>query len=211
MAKRKNEIGVCTEHTAAHVVLPRLTTKLAAYYPHGLSVFFSPSREGSRVAMEIGYDDPISIVAVFPRRPKVLYGGDAEIVIKINRELFMYAEHAEPFGIPVFAGVPVVSSLFELACDPLVAWFTISPSEAADDQFVRLDRAQGRVVLVARSSDDIVGPLESEEVATLVRSHTTSTTWGEAVHSLSVIRRETYGWGYPPFAGYKPYVVLLWS
>jgi hypothetical protein len=112
-------------------------------------------------------------------------------------QLFMYAEKAERFGIPVFAGVPVVASLFELARDPLVAWFTISPSEAAADQFVRLARAHGRVVLVSRSSDDIVGSLESEEVAMLVRSHATSTTWGEAAHSLAVIRRETYGWRYP--------------
>ena len=107
-------IGFMSEHTAEFYLVPAL---LRASSTHGVQAFpfyFWSTREGNRVGVESGIGQGLRIAAIYPRRPKVRHAGDDRVLIKFNHSLFVAAREGEALGLPVLAGVPLVSSLFDL-------------------------------------------------------------------------------------------------
>ena len=166
-------------------------------------------REASRVATDVSLPDQITVVAVFPRRPKVLYGGDTEVAVKFNRELFVFAHHVASFGIPVFAAAPVASSLLEMMQGQPSAWFEIIPNENPGEllQLVRDERGN---LPTATSDAAVRGPLSVRGVLQAIHARAHRQTWPTVLATLANARKQTYGFGYPMFRGYRPYVVFAW-
>lgn len=198
--------GFCSEHTAEYVLAPRFVGLFAARGLQAVPLFFWLTREGSATGRCSAPDRNVRVVAVFARRPKLSGRGDA-IEIKFNDELFEYAAAARDVGIPVFAGAPVATSVFDLTEQCALAWFSISTRHRGD-----------RVVLVEVApphrlvADDlgVSAPLSDDAIFDIVGREAAIKRWGEVADSLRFIRgmsglRRHVRWG----SGYKPFIAII--
>jgi len=85
--------------------------------------------------------------------------------VKFNRQLLEYASEASHYGIPIFAGVPLVSRLRDFNQECKIAWFKINPSSSLKcfDEWWRLDVPSGKRIEEPDESvvDMIEDPLDS--------------------------------------------------
>lgn len=102
-------------------------------------MYFWATREGSRVAQERHASQRFRVLVVFARRPKVLDGSN--MLGKINRELFEFADRAVAYGLPSVAAFPAVGDLFELGRNFQTYWFPLAGLQHQDTHFkVHLSR-----------------------------------------------------------------------
>lgn len=135
MLTRARPIAFMCERTAEYALVPALAKILQRDYKAAFPFWFSSTREGSAVA-----DLPASfrLLAAFARRPKVLVSGDRVVTVKFGHMLFEVARKARSFGIPVLAGVPLVSALEGLAHTPECWWFLIRDHSGNRDDVVHI-------------------------------------------------------------------------
>lgn len=204
---RAREIGFISEHTAEFVIVPDLVHRLRTAYPSVVPIYYWSTREGSRVSLETSAD--VRVVALFPRRPKVSTPNQDDVLVKFNASLFDYATNAADVGIPVLAGVPLVSSLPALV-ECATAWFHIRPGGPAADALCRLSLPEGKAI-EGISSDYLDQFRTSEEIVSVVREATRSVSWTEAADNLRHLKRQSAGERvYPWASGYQPmHAVLL--
>lgn len=190
MKPRSKPIAFICERTVEYVLIGRLARVLSQNYTAIFPFHFSAGREGSAVSE---LDESLKVVAVFPRRPKILTSGSQEVYVKFNRILFDVAGKARRFGIPVFAGVPLISSLGSLADDPDCAWFLIQSrsSSSSSDVVHRMDLASRR--LLTSREEGVEGPLDSKQLLAQVELHARSYWWPEAAENLRKLRKRDDG------------------
>jgi len=207
---RSKPISFISEHTAEYIIVPAMTRVLNKVFEQVIPFYFWSTREGSSVATVEG---DIRLLAVFPRRPKVIVPRQDSIMVKFNKILFETAQIFNEFGIPTFAGVPLVSSLDQLCLETRCAWFYLqtNPSNINDVNCnLRLDNLE---ISFAESTDKIEGPLSDEQLIHYVSDNSHTMTWEEAILKIKDMRmRYQREQGFSNFwflGGYKPYYIAL--
>ena len=107
-----------SEHTGEYALIPDLRRRLSPRYRNIVPIYFWSSREGNVRMLEKLRPMPVRLLTAFARRPKVDKRHPGTIYLKVNKELVEYAHASEPLGLPVIAGIPLVSSVFDLAGKP---------------------------------------------------------------------------------------------
>ena len=131
--------SIFTERTAEYAILPPLLAYLRQRFGAAVPMYFWATREGSSAAQERHAGQRFQVLVVFARRPKVLDGRN--MLGKINRELFEFADRAVVHGLPSVAAFPAVSDLFELGRNFQTCWFPLPGLPHQDTHFkVHLSR-----------------------------------------------------------------------
>jgi len=202
-------ISFISEHTAEYALVGDITQCLMQRFSSVIPVYFWATREGSRVGCEYMQGRPVKIVAAYARRPKVQEPGQDWLLVKINSQLFQAAALGQQLGIPVFAGVPVVTSLTSFRLGVPCCWFVLSPKCSSDgDCEFRLsvaDRTTER-----SSGSNIMGPLSQDEIIRVVEDHARAQPWEKASLFIREINRSGTQYLYSRFVpGYRPFFLLI--
>jgi len=200
----------CSEHTVEYVLVPRIVREFAPHYDKVVALYFWATREGNTTSRLCDPHETVRLVSVFPRRPKVATPNDQSVLVKFNAELFTWATESYRFGIPTFAGVPLVSSLAHLTLESPLAWFHLAPAHLGDVELtITLD---GRVVQVPSQSDSVEGPINLTDVLNRVGRLSRPCSWEEALEHLNQVRSNARPARYFYFiGGYKPFHLLLFG
>lgn len=114
------------------------------------------------MGIESGHGIEVRVAAMFPRRPKVSAPTDTLIEVKFNYSLFEAKEMGEQVGLPVFAGAPLASSLFDLNATTECGWFDLHRIPSPDeDVFCRIDLSTSPSTFYP---DSEISPLSEEEL-----------------------------------------------
>jgi len=122
----KNKTSFLSEHTCEFLMVPRITQYLERIYPVVIPIYYWGSREGIALSRGIMRSKSLRVLAFYPRRPKVNAMGDHEIEVKFNQHLFIRANTLIDHGIPVLAGVPMITDIYEARSNCPCAWFRIN-------------------------------------------------------------------------------------
>jgi hypothetical protein len=206
----KPKAFVC-ERTAEYLLVPRLVSMLSAVVPNVVPFYFWSSREGSPVSRDCDSGVGVRLVSVFARRPKIMRGARDRIVMKINRELLEAANVAVRSGIPMFAGVPLVSSIFGFTLGARCGWFELTESDDAPSDAEIVIRLDGAVLERSRGTEAVIGPLRDEEVIDRIQQGARTMTWTEGIEHLRAIRpsRSTDGGFFAALGTYRPFYLML--
>jgi hypothetical protein len=152
---------------------------------------------------------PVKIIAAYARRPKVKEPGQGWLLVKINSQLFQAAAFGQRFGIPVFAGVPLVTSLSSFRLGVPCCWFGLSPKCPSEpDREFRLSLADPTAQ--RSSGSNIIGPLCQDEIIRVVEDHARAQSWEDASLFIREINRSTAQFLPPAFlAGYRPFLLVI--
>lgn len=208
MTRRSRPVAFLCERTAEYVLVSELKTVLMPKYEFTFPFHFSTTREGSSVA---DIAESLKVLAVFPRRPKILTSGAKEVFVKFNESLFEVAHKAERYGIPVFAGMPLISSLGCLAIKPECAWFLIQSQRRSFGEVIhKIDLT--RATLLTENQEGLEGPLSANQLLEHVEISARWHGWTEVTHILRELRRSDDGrLFFFPFGGspYRPFFFAL--
>lgn len=207
--------GFITEHTAEYVLVPDIVQRLSVKYEHIIPFFFWQTREGQAKARD-SFDGITRLVACYARRPKVDYVRAPEIVVTFNDLLFIHSQIAREFGIPVFAGVPCISSFLELRLGAECAWFSLAGAEGfIGDAQALLSIHVPSLLAVYPAGAPIAGPLDNDQLINEVEQCAVPMPWKEMVNSIVKIRERVYRQGHygsnfwGPYLPYKPFYLAL--
>lgn len=197
-----------SEHSAEYVLVPNLASILSVKYPSLVPIYFWATREGGSLAVASLGSSRVRLVTAFARRPKTNNPGSDVLFLKINASLLEAAETGARLGSPVFAGVPLATSLLHFnTCTPC-AWFAL-PGEVqvAGDIHIRLSLSEKRSN-PSNKKGVINGPLTEDEIMDIVSRKTIPMTWADAVQAMKNIRKSgrSYGWF---MAGYQPFFLII--
>ena len=207
-------IGFLSEHSVEFVLVPQLISILSKTYSNIVPFYFWAAHEGNSVSHSCDTGEYIRLIAVYPRRPKVSHPHDSEILIKFNAALFEKAREYEQSGIPVFAGVPRVSSIMDFRLNTPCSWFEILGAEGPTD-------IEGTISLESEerwaipNNDVIRGPLSKEQLVNSVKSRSALMRWDEAIRHIREVRKtKNYTHFFTDlfggrFGGYKPFYLML--
>ena len=201
----KTRQSFMSEHTVEFYLVPRFIAILNTRFPYVLPFFFWSTREGNATSRRAEPAHPVRVCALFPRRPKL--GETGNVLMKVNLELYDIASELSDAGIPVFAGIPLVSSLIQLAQTFECNWYCLTDSEnKSADREVECDSAVELVEATLR------GPLRHHEVVDIVEARSQPTTWQIMIETLRYIRNREALDGYHFRFGpvYKPVYFMFW-
>jgi hypothetical protein len=151
-------------------------------------------------------DCRVKVLAAYARRPKVTHAGDETILVKLNSLLFASARAGAGFGIPVLAGVPLVSSLLRFSIGVPCAWFLLEPVEKAETEF-NLRLSQPREVKDPVSG--VSGPLTPVEIADIAASRCREMDWMLAAEGMRSVKEQEQGYRGPFGVGYTPFFLVM--
>lgn len=198
-----------SEHTAEFILVPRMQALLSDSGLQVVPITYWKSREGNALAASRNYGRSFRLVALFPRRPKLLDGRD-QIFGKVNWQLFQFASESLPRGIPVFAGLPVISSLWECTGMTPVQWLSLNSGSDSDVEFV-IDRSTLSCSFSIQNT--CCAPIPSHDVLLNAMNRARVCEWNDAMNLLEELRRFSISQGSwrPPFGGprYKPVYFLI--
>ncbi len=113
------------ERTAEYYLVPALKRILEKDFYDVAPVFPWLSREFSKISKELHNSDKFSLLAMFPRRPKVGPDECRTIYAIINSELEEFCEVCEQYDVPVIAGCSNASTFWNLSRGDDVVWLDI--------------------------------------------------------------------------------------
>ncbi len=125
--KKERISSFINEQTASYLLVPQFTAMLKRHFSKVIPIYYWATREGSSLGVAQLAGQNFTIVALYPRRPKLVNYQTDHVLVKINEQLFNFADLLAPAGIPVFAGSPMISSLNDLKNEVASAWFEIQP------------------------------------------------------------------------------------
>lgn len=164
------------------------------------------------MSRQSGPHEVIRLLSIFARRPKITPSRDTRVIAKINTDLFRMAHIAQSLGIPIFAGVPVVTSIADLTLDAPCHWFQLMP-EVQDVADTEITMDPDGSLHDAVLSDSLTGPLSADDLVSIVHRATQPMTWDDGIENLRTIRsisNTTPGHTrFPFFSGYKPFHLML--
>lgn len=208
MSRKNRPISFINEHTAEYVLVPAMAKILDGVFERIIPFYFWSTREGSSVSL---INIQIRLIAVFPRRPKVIYPGQDWVLVKFNDILFQTALVSKDKGIPVFSGVPLVSSMENMSLDAQCAWFFLPP------QTKRISDAHCKIKLgnletrFDGCSNNVEGPLSDEQIIRYIFENSKPMTWEKGVENIREVRSKTGETrGFFGFLGnYKPFYMAF--
>ena len=206
MEDRRHRTSYLSEHTIEFYLVPRFRQTLAADFRFTLAFYFWASREGSSASRSVCAPERVRLVAVYPRRPKLGVNRGTP-VMKVNAELFRCAAEFRRVGVPVFAGFPLVRSVFEFSGDVEFLWFALLGDETEGDIEVEM-----RTITSDQSSTpSLQGPLSDQDVCRLFTQESEPMPWDRAIEAINRVRRQEADNGLWPLGrGYKPVYFLAW-
>jgi hypothetical protein len=194
-----------SEHTVELQLVPRFQAVLGPGFSKAIPFFFWSTREGNSESKSRNVDQSIRLCALFPRRPKL--GGGSSTFMKVNEEVFAMAFALRRLGIPSFAGIPLVSSIFEFTGEFNCQWFFLTPT----DNFhfdLEIECETHKVV----SNKHIAGPCRDKDICEIVKSSAMVMSWPqamEAVRSVRNISHQNFRYRFPFGPTYKPVYFAL--
>lgn len=213
MPKRRHkyrESFVC-EHSAEFMLTNKLSEIFSREYEKVIPIFFWATREGSSIAIRSMTDSPLRIISIFARRPKISIPGQPMILVKFNQILFETAKKAGRRGMPVFAGVPLVSSLLDCDFSAKCGWFRIVEDQSSPEDTEIILNLDGSIAVTGSHDTGVVGPLSENQILQSVRSFGKLLCWHEAVDLIRESRSKPHQEGgfFPHLGVYKPFYLLL--
>lgn len=196
------------EHTAEYFLTRRIADALLPWFDFAVPIHYWATREGSSIAMQSIADTPIRVVAVYARRPKITAPGADRLVMKINEQLFAAATFAARFGIPLLAGLPLVTQLADLCPEAGCAWFWLTggTGPGCDVEIVLpVDDPHATVI----EDPHIVGPVLEDSLADRVQYLAGTWHWRDATRIMHALRNKGMGHHGPFGGGYQPFYVVL--
>lgn len=172
-----------SEHSVEYCIVPQMCRIVEECFI-AIPLYFWSTREGSRLARECSMDEQLRVLVLFARRPKVLKPNDDIITMKVNTELQRLATDSEQHGIPVFCGMPLISSILDFGISSPCCWFRIvSQADNPEDMNIQIDRHSGNIVgsseiVLKQSQEDI---LQSAKTANLYK-------WPDVVDVIKELR-----------------------
>jgi hypothetical protein len=195
-----------SEHSAEYALVPDLARRLAPSFPESIPLFFWSSREG-RVTTLATNEQRVKIVIAFARRPKVDRRNPNFIHMKINSQLLEYAASSREFGIPVLAGMPLISTLADFRIDVPCSWFDLNSFAASEtDVLLAMNRA-GHLSTISKQQFPNLSPLDDASIQKIAKN-SASLTWLNAADKLKELRSRNDG-RFLFFGGYKPFQMAL--
>ncbi|MGA8150327.1 MAG: hypothetical protein WB952_05215 [Terriglobales bacterium] len=199
----KGRRSFLSERTTEYCLVPQFTKILNEAFACVVPFFFWSTREGNSTSRQTVVDG-VRVCALFPRRPKLDDSG--QILMKVNEEVFDAVGELAQNGIPSFAGVPVVSSVVELAQNIECRWFFLTEN----------GQVQGDCEIdcnCAGSPDARLRPVAIDEIALLVEEQSRCTNWQSAINILRVVptRGLPYEYEFRFGPAYKPVYFISWQ
>lgn len=185
-----------SEHSCEYHLVPKFLDILETQYQNSIPIFFWHSREGGVRSRNSLSNILVKIVAVYARRPKFINNRDQEVLVKFNQVLFDRAGFMKEIGIPVFAGVPFISTLEEFTRTAPFVWFKIDPTMSEHSVTIQ----------------DIDSGLSSKEILDTIEEECASLTWPNAIDQIKALRRrQDYNTLVSFFTGglYKPVYFII--
>lgn len=198
-----------SEHSAEYILVPRIVSYLKPHFRCVIPIYFWSTREGSSIAGACEPTQPVRVINIFARRPKVSTPNQESIEVKFNQPLFQIARLASTFGISTLAGVPIASSIFDISLDTECAFFELFDSE--EDFSISLS-VSGNVFFRPPNSGALDLIRNPEDLLERVLKKCVSSDWRNMMENLRELRRTGYnaGYGHPVFsAAYRPFHLLL--
>jgi hypothetical protein len=191
--KQEQPVSFMCEHTVEFALVPKMIHILTTQFPKVIPIYFWATREGSRISRECTFGGKFRVVAVFPRRPKVLSPGDNRVFVKFNQQLFQSAHGAEEAGIPVLAGIPLVSSLMDFGLHCHYAWFQIRSKAIPQKDLIWEVDLDGNIMGENLNNVPIEGPLDDDEILDIVHTATSTLSWDETIERIRMVRPVSHG------------------
>jgi hypothetical protein len=192
-----------SEHSAEFALVPQFTRILNQEFSNVIPLFFWSRREGGNMASVSLKGSLVKIVALYPRRPKVEKVNQSFIEIKINESLFRTTDFLSAHGIPVFAGIPVISSLEMFDGNATCAWFKLLPNGTEEILLLSLENK-----LLTEPGNAIM--INDKNILSIIETECKELVWEEAVTYLK--KAKNYGEEYQrSFFGsrYKPVYFVI--
>lgn len=198
-------ISFISELTAEYFLVPAVVRATSDQRTRALPFHFSMTREGSRAGIGTGAGAGARMAAFYARRPKVRCSGDDVVEVKFNSSLFEAARNGYSLGIPVFAGVPIETSFFNLCDNSPRLWFRLSPEGAIGLDFVCQCSPSGPVSPFA--GDEFVTMVPEQALLHLVQHEAMLEEWPVWDERLRSFKRQLQKsrWLF----GYRPFFVAL--
>jgi hypothetical protein len=206
--------GFMNEHTAEFILVPDLVQKLRGTCGGIVPFHYWKSREGQAKARD-SYSGFVRLVAGYARRPKVERLHDPTVTVKFNTVLFDHSCALKAVGVPVFAGVPVVSTFSDFGLGSRCIWFLIEGTEG----FHRDVTGRVFVEYDGLACPDLIGPvrgpLSDEAIVAAMVERSEAFSWSEMFRRIDSVNQEMRmnsacgaGW-YNRFMPYKPFYLAL--
>ncbi|MDD1793926.1 hypothetical protein LRP50_12350 [Enterovibrio sp. ZSDZ42] len=162
-----------SEHSAEFALVPSMRTLLKKSFSTVIPIYPWLSREFGRKSQNYNDIGEFKVIALFPRRPKLI---KKDILFTINHELIEYSNEASKHGVLTIAGLPLVRSLLELDQYPECLWFELTTARSGlqstyDAETYRLSES----VILSILKDSKVHTMSSLENFVRHVKHITST------------------------------------
>ena len=201
-----------SEHTAEYALVGDIVRKLYSAFPNIVPMYIWLSREGSSMGQGAFFGKEVRLVSIFPRRPKVAFPGDTEILVKFNSSILRHAHLARTYGIPVLAGLPLVSDLSKYRIDSSCAWFVVNGTKTGQTDLEVLLSKQGEILDHVGPLKTIRGPVGDKEIIQNVESTAETGEWDSWLYVIREIgmkvrpEERRYFWFLP---AYKPFYLVI--
>jgi|GEM_PF-1173024 len=203
-------VSFISEHTAEYALVHNLVSILSRHYRTVIPVYFWVAREGSLMASRSVGDQHVLVVTAYARRPKVLDPGDTVVLMKINALLLRAGATGIDLGSPVFAGVPLVTGLLQFALDIPCSWFHIGEDSVQGEDIEIEVSVTGEQHRGNTTTGGVIGPLNPEDIARIVRGRARAMPWDMAVDCIRCVRSSgEIGMRGPFYSGYRPFFLIL--
>lgn len=198
-----------SEHTAEYFILASLIPSLQCYFKEVIPFFYWAGREGNNLSRtSSSYHGDYKILCIYPRRPKLFQPNSNSIRVKINEYLWPSIMPLIKNDIPVIAGIPNITSLFDANWSCITSsWFQfLQPT--LDFEFDL--QIQPNLEVKKTLQPYLSNLLTVDDIFKLVeQSHLKS--WENILDTIAMSRhggfrnRTIYGW----YGNYRPVFILL--
>jgi len=128
-----NFTSFISEHTAEYILIPQIVHELEKDFDKVIPLYFWATREGGIMARASLRPFQYKVIALYARRPKIDLVGAEENLIRINDLLFERAKTFGARGIPVIAGIPLLSDLNSLRLNSKCLWIHLADTGYQQD------------------------------------------------------------------------------
>lgn len=202
-----------SEHTIEYALVSHLRRIFSERFGRIIPIYLWLTREGDNMALESIAGDLFSLIAVFARRPKVVSPDQETILVNFNSSVLRAAYEHRARGIPVFAGVPLLTSLRDFHLDVDCAWFEVFGQEEEDEDLSLELSLAGDLIKPIPVRSPIRGPIVEEEVARVASEQSKMAEWRKWVSHIRDARkalRDPFRSDFMWFGrAYRPFYLLL--
>lgn len=203
-----------SEHSTEYALVNSIVKHLSVEFPIIIPIYLWLTREGNNLGKDCLLGRQVRLISVFPRRPKVSFPGQGEILVKFNSSILGWASAAQSLGIPVFAGVPLVSDLSAYRFNTHCSWFYLLGYEFARFDIEILLSRKGEFIDHSISHEEFLcGPLDRQAILEHTRNNSGRDQWQTWLEKIRSIREILAGRDFSMYgiygATYKPFFLVL--